>query len=150
VSNDSFLPSVDALKQAIVQHGPVASGVEAGTAWDGYTGGILNGPPCSGNPADINHEVVIVGWDDAYNYNGGSGPVGVWIIKNSWWTTWGEQGYGRVPYGTNNIGFAASNVIAIPAVGDNATAQNEVREQALAGVRLQMQFTNELINTLSK
>jgi hypothetical protein len=35
------------------------------------------------------HAVVLVGWND---------HDGVWIIKNSWDKTWGDHGYGTIPY----------------------------------------------------
>ena len=35
------------------------------------------------------HAMLIVGYDDA---------EGTWLIRNSWGTQWGEQGYARVPY----------------------------------------------------
>ena len=48
---------------------------------------------------DINHAVVIVGWDD--NMCGG---LGAWIVKNSWGTNWGDEGYFYMPYGSCGIG----------------------------------------------
>jgi C1A family cysteine protease len=37
------------------------------------------------------HCVVLVGWDN--NVNGGS-----WLIKNSWGTGWGTNGYGWIKF----------------------------------------------------
>jgi hypothetical protein len=56
-----------------------------------------------------------VGWDDSL------GDHGVWIIKNSWGTNWGDEGYIKLPYGTNNIGFAASWVLAKPTSGPSVS-----------------------------
>ena len=42
------------------------------------------------------HAILLVGWDDDWTYNGQDyGPV--WILKNSWGTGWGDQGYWRQP-----------------------------------------------------
>ena len=47
----------------------------------------------------INHAVLIVGWDD--NMCGGQGA---WIVKNSWGIDWGDNGYFYMPYGSCGIG----------------------------------------------
>ncbi len=130
VSATSIMPTVSELKQAIVTHGPVVCGVNAvsdGSVhdWDRYTGGVLNSVPTSSNDADVNHEVVIVGWDD--KLQGPGVPPGVWIVINSWgiWPSDPnsstcsvppvDQGYVYVPYNRNNIGQGASWVSAWPA-----------------------------------
>ncbi|UCE62104.1 MAG: hypothetical protein JSU63_10415 [Phycisphaerales bacterium] len=91
----------DAIKQAILYHGPVTVAVTANSAMQAYSGGIFNA--CSSS--SVNHGVVIVGWDD------NQGDVGVWIMRNSWGGWWGEGGYMRIPYGCSNIGYAANYVV---------------------------------------
>ena len=98
VGSEHGVPSVDKIKQAIKNYGPVSSAVYANTAMQSYNGGIFNG--CSGG--QVNHGVVLVGWDDA------QGDNGVWFMRNSWGTGWGEdEGYMRIPYGCSDIGYAA-------------------------------------------
>jgi C1A family cysteine protease len=63
------------------------------------------------------HAVAIVGWDDSFshtNFASGYQPPGdgAFIVKNSWDTTWGEQGYFYVSYydaiiGKDNAVFTA-------------------------------------------
>jgi len=83
-----------------MDHGPVTVAVRSTSAFQAYNGGIFNS--CSTGP--VNHAVVIVGWDDAQGANG------VWIIRNSWGTGWGEAGYMRIAYGCSSIGYAACYV----------------------------------------
>lgn len=48
-----------------------------------------------------NHAVAIVGWDDAYSSNNFSTPPpgdGAFIVRNSWGTGWGQNGYFYVSY----------------------------------------------------
>ncbi len=94
------VPPVASIKQAILDYGPVSVTVYVNSAFQAYTGGVFNG--CESE--DINHGVVLVGWDD------NQGTAGVWIMRNSWGTGWGEGGYMLIPYDCSNIGYAACYV----------------------------------------
>ncbi len=86
--------TVEEVKQAIYDYGPVCVGVYASSALQGYGGGIFNACESGG----INHLVVLVGWDDTQGTNG------VWFMRNSWGQGWGEDdGYMRIEYGCNHI-----------------------------------------------
>ena len=55
----------------------------------------------------INHDVVIVGWDDNYsrdNFNIKPKKDGAFICKNSWGTGFGEDGYFYISYYDAHIG----------------------------------------------
>ncbi|MFH0980380.1 MAG: C1 family peptidase [Planctomycetota bacterium] len=93
----SDTPSVSQIKQAILEHGPVSACVYVNSAFHGYTGGVFNA--CE--VASVNHAIVLVGWDD------NQGANGVWILRNSWGTGWGEGGYMRIQYGCSMVGYAA-------------------------------------------
>ena len=88
-------PPVAAIKQALVQHGPVIAGVSATPAFEAYTGGVFK----EVGAAPIDHAVVIVGWDDQRQ---------AWRVRNSRGTAWGEAGYAWVAYGSNNLGAWAT------------------------------------------
>ncbi|MGD8452604.1 MAG: C1 family peptidase [Phycisphaerae bacterium] len=92
---------ISSIKQAIMDYGPVSVGIHASDALQAYSGGIFNN--CETGPLD--HAVVLVGWDD--NQAGG-----VWFMRNSWSTGWGENGgYCRIPYGCNGVGSDPAYVI---------------------------------------
>ena len=88
---------IAAIKNAVMTHGPVFSGMYAGfpgfSTYDGSGCLVYEGSQ------DQNHAVLIVGWDDAM-----CGGAGGWIVKNSWGTLWGAEGYFYIRYGSARIG----------------------------------------------
>jgi len=77
--------------------------------------GIYDGPNCPVNSKDTNHCVLIVGYDsiDGQDY---------WIVKNSWGTQWGMQGYMHLKRNTNKeYGVCAINEWAYNPVKYNST-----------------------------
>ena len=62
---------------------------------------------------NANHIVLIVGWDDTYSAkNFATAPPGdgAWIIKNSYGTEFGEEGYNYVSYYDTKIGMESDMV----------------------------------------
>jgi len=74
-------------------NGPTAVLVDA-LSWQTYQSGILTS--CGGGSLD--HNALIVGYDLS-----NSPPY--WILQNSWGSDWGEQGYIRIEYGSNQCGI---------------------------------------------
>jgi len=76
----------DAVLSHLAEVGPLAVNVDA-SQWHSYTGGIFDGCDYAQN-MDLNHVVQMVGYtEDA------------WIVRNSWGTGWGEDGYIRLARG---------------------------------------------------
>ena len=103
--------TVAEIKQAIYNYGPVATAIRSGySAFWNYTGGVFE----THDPSDPDHAVVLVGWDDT------QGTSGVWILRNSWGTSWGESGYMRIGYGVSSVGTAANYIVYLPGSFPNA------------------------------
>jgi C1A family cysteine protease len=91
-------PTVDQIKQAIQTYGPVWIAVCVGSNFNAYKSGVLT----KADAGDVNHAVVLCGWDDA---------TSSWILRNSWGTSWGEnQGYMRIKYGISQVGYNATYI----------------------------------------
>ncbi len=73
---------------AVATVGPVVVSVDA-SAWHNYESGVFNGCDYSAN-IDLDHAVTLVG----YGSDDTNGDF--WLIRNSWGTGYGENGYIRI------------------------------------------------------
>jgi C1A family cysteine protease len=94
------LYNVDTIKNAILNYGPVFTTIYAHWTLKMYQSGIYE----YWGTQTPNHAIQIIGWDDSLGKNG------AWLIKNSWGTSWGINGYGWVAYGAANIGDETSAI----------------------------------------
>jgi len=85
-----------------IQQSPISICLDA-TAFQTYTGGIL-GQGC-GQQVDHCVQTVGIGTDS----NDG---IQYWIVRNSWATSWGIDGYGYVQYGINACNIASTATTA--------------------------------------
>jgi hypothetical protein len=80
----------EALKRAVSQQ-PVSVAVSAGhLSFMLYSSGILDNFDCSSDESELDHGVVVVGYDET------SDGTQYWLVKNSWSDRWGESGYVRL------------------------------------------------------
>ncbi|XP_020087908.1 fruit bromelain-like [Ananas comosus] len=87
ITGYKFLPRSESKLMNAVSQQPVAAAVEADKKFQLYTGGIYKGP-CG---VMINHAITVIG----YGADNSTGDK-YWIIKNSWGTNWGENGFMRL------------------------------------------------------
>jgi C1A family cysteine protease len=99
-SDGNELYNVDTIKNAILNYGPVFTTIYAHWTFQTYKSGVYE----YWGTQTPNHAIQIIGWDDSLGENG------AWLIKNSWRTSWGINGYGWVAYGAANIGDDTSAI----------------------------------------
>src|SRR5208283_4739051 len=137
VASESAVPTIEAIKQAIYTYGPISAAVYAGPKFQAYQGGIFN---TSESSSQINHAIVLVGWNDDLGPN-----KGYWILRNSWGTSWGQAGYMYIRYGVSEVGYGANFIeYAGGTPNPNPTpAPPVVTEPALTGVFVNLSAGNE-------
>jgi len=89
------------LQTAIAKTGPMSICVNAQT-WNDYQGGVMTGDSCSGAAGGIDHCVQLVGYD----LSGGSLGTPYYMVRNSWNTNWGDNGYIYLEIGKNTCALA--------------------------------------------
>uniref|UniRef100_UPI003AAD9D6E cathepsin S, ortholog2, tandem duplicate 1 n=1 Tax=Centroberyx gerrardi TaxID=166262 RepID=UPI003AAD9D6E len=94
-SRYSFLPegNEDSLKQALATIGPISVAIDATRPKFAFVhSGVYDDPSCTQH---VNHAVLTVGYG---TLNGQD----YWLVKNSWGTSFGDQGYIRMARNKNN------------------------------------------------
>ena len=97
VNNLTLIPrnSTQALIDAVLRVGPISVAINAGGDFQMYSNGIYNPPDC--DPTQIDHAVTVVGY--GINEKGEK----YFIVKNSWGTSWGMDGYIYMSADTPNL-----------------------------------------------
>jgi len=100
MSWSSIPQELSALKAALVKFGPLPTALLAFQDLEHYKSGIYTHVA---GILPLGHAVLLVGYNDAEQY---------FIVKNSWGTDWGEDGYFRIAYSQmdNEVRFGISTV----------------------------------------
>ncbi|KAK7886561.1 hypothetical protein WMY93_026182 [Mugilogobius chulae] len=89
------------LQKFLVIFGPTAVSVHSSLpGFYYYKSGVFSDPACTG---PVDHGVLLVGYSN-------DGVSDYWIVKNSWGTRWGEDGYMRIVRNKNMCGIATFGV----------------------------------------
>ncbi|KAG0451927.1 hypothetical protein HPP92_025938 [Vanilla planifolia] len=103
------LGAEDELKHAVGLVRPVSVAFEVVKGFNLYKKGVYSSDTCGRDPMDVNHAVLAVGY-------GVEDGIPYWLIKNSWGTNWGDNGYFKMELGKNMCGVATCASYPIVAV----------------------------------
>ena len=104
----STVPEV--IKDYIMKYGPVSFSYPAYEKTGGYYNYKTAAYHFNDATATTSHAAIIVGWDDNFSKDnfGKIKPQndGAWIVRNSWGTNWGDNGYEYISYETFLTAYA--------------------------------------------
>nr|AGL33704.1 cathepsin L1 [Sinonovacula constricta] len=87
--------SEENLQKAVAMEGPISVAIDAGhRSFQLYKTGVYTEPECS--PVNLDHGVLAVGY-------GTDNSQDFWMVKNSWGTSWGMDGYIKMARNNRNM-----------------------------------------------
>lgn len=89
---------LNAMKLAMSKQGPISVAIDAShKTFSFYSNGVYYEPKCGNKEDELDHAVLAVGY-------GKIGDEPYWLVKNSWSTYWGNDGYILMSAKNNNCG----------------------------------------------
>ena len=110
----------DMMKE-IYARGPITCSIAVPDDLLEYKGGVYEDKTGS---TSRDHGISVAGW-------GEEDGVKYWIVRNSWGTYWGENGWFRVIKGKNNLGIEYKCSWAVPQVPDQMIRSKEYKRNLL-------------------
>lgn len=96
------------LANAVYGVGPVSVAFQVVDDFFSYTSGVYSSDTCGNTEMDVNHAVLAVGYGTDLETG-----MDYWLIKNSWGTEWGDQGFFKIERGVNMCGIAECNSLPV-------------------------------------
>jgi C1A family cysteine protease len=100
------------MQNFLYSNSPLSVCVDA-EIWQYYTGGVIT--TSSGCGRSIDHCVQVTGWQQMQGMT-------VWNVRNSWGTSWGDNGYIYVQKGSDVCAIA--EVVTVPCVQNKSNGQS--------------------------
>ena len=152
--------SITTIKQYLVNHGALAASIYFDIKSDEYVNGAYYYYNGNNMP---NHAVAIVGWDDSVevtSFTNHATRKGAWIVKNSYGTNVGDNGYFYVSYDDINIcthlvGFynadldVSDEVYYYDDLGTNVTLTSKSDVNYIANVFTKKNESTEVIDKIT-
>nr|XP_023028722.1 cathepsin L1-like [Leptinotarsa decemlineata] len=92
------------LQKAVAIKGPISVLINMSLFFLSYSSGVLDDTMCDNSTHELNHAVLIVGY-------GSENGMDYWLVKNSFGTSWGMNGYIKMARNRNNQCAIAANAI---------------------------------------
>lgn len=93
---------------AVARLNPVTLSFDVTADFMHYKEGVYTSTQCKDTADKVNHAVLAVGYGTEEN------GMPYWIVKNSWGTGWGKDGYFLIVRGKNMCGLAACSSYPLP------------------------------------
>lgn len=106
----------EAIMKELYKRGPVTCNIAVTAEFEKYSGGIFKDTT---GKTEEDHSISVVGW-------GEESGTKYWVVRNSWGTWWGEQGYFRIVRGVNNLGIEQDCAWGVPGTKKPDTAVPDV------------------------
>ncbi|XP_077547400.1 C1 family peptidase 26-29-p [Haemaphysalis longicornis] len=101
IKNYVNVTTPDSLITALANVGPVSVSIDASLrSFSFYSNGVFYDPKCRNDTDGLDHSVLAVGYGTLQGE-----PY--WLVKNSWSTYWGNDGYVLISRKDNNCGVAS-------------------------------------------
>ncbi|XP_022055257.1 pro-cathepsin H [Acanthochromis polyacanthus] len=97
-----------AMIDAVAWLNPITLSFDVTSDFMHYKDGVYSSTQCKNTTDSVNHAVLAVGYGVEEN------GMLYWIVKNSWGTAWGKDGYFLIERGRNMCGLAACSSYPLP------------------------------------
>jgi len=123
---------IETTKRVIQSFGAVDAAVMVDADFQAYPSGIFENTLTAVNSdlpyySSLNHAVSLVGWED----DPGDSGMGYWILRNSWGTNWGEDGYMRIRYTSARASMEGTYILYESWGGEDVSWENTGEVQAV-------------------